>query len=110
MFVRELVDGQDIAQVLLVRERELRVNGEGGEYLRLLLGDRTGAVPAFVKEHVPDLSPLCEAGAAVAVAGRYERRELAVRSLRRAEAHEYDLADLLDGPPRPVRQMEQGLR
>jgi 3'-5' exoribonuclease len=113
MFVRELVDGQDIAQVLLVRERELRVSGEGGEYLRLMLGDRTGAVAAVVKEHVPELAPLCEAGAPVAVEGRYAihpRPELTLRSLRAAEAHEYDLADLLDGPPRPVRQMEQALR
>jgi 3'-5' exoribonuclease len=113
MFVRELVDGQDIAQVLLVRERELHVNGEGGEVLRLMLGDRTGAVAAVVKEHVPELAPLCEAGAPVAVEGRYvvhPRPELTLRSLRPAEAHEYDLADLLDGPPRPVRQMEQALR
>jgi 3'-5' exoribonuclease len=113
MFVRELVDGQEIAQVLLVRERELRVNGEGGEYLRLMLGDRTGAVAAVVKEHVPELAPLCETGAPVAVEGRYvvdPRPELALRSLRAAQAHEYDLEDLLDGPLRPVRQMEQSLR
>ena len=115
MFVRELVDGQDIAQVLLVRERELRVGGDGGEYLRLMLGDRTGAVAAVVKEHVPDLAPLCEAGAPVAVEGRYAVHprygpELTLRSLRRAEAHEYDLADLVDGPARPVRHMEQALR
>jgi 3'-5' exoribonuclease len=110
MFVRELVDGQDIAQVLLVRERELRVNGEGGEYLRLLLGDRTGAVPAIVKEHVPEVVPLCEAGAPVAVEGRFAAAELKVFRLRRPAADEYDLADLVDGPPRPARQMEQALR
>ena len=95
MFVRELVDGQDIEQVLLVRERELRSNGDG-EYLRLTLGDRTGAVVALVREHVSELVPVCEAGAPVAVAGRYAVHprygpELAVRSLRAAEAHEYDL-------------------
>ncbi len=113
MFVRELVDGQDLEQVLLVRERELRATGEG-EYLRLLLGDRTGAVVALVREHVSELVPVCETGAPVAIAGRYAVRphgpELKVRSLRAAEAHEYDLDDLLDGPPRPVRQMEQALR
>jgi 3'-5' exoribonuclease len=113
MFVRELVDGQDLEQVLLVRERELRSNGEG-EYLRLVLGDRTGAVVALVREHVSDLVPVCEAGAPVAIAGRYAVHphgpELTVRSLRAAERHEYDLDDLLDGPPRPVRQMEQALR
>jgi 3'-5' exoribonuclease len=113
MFVRELVDGQDIEQVLLVRERELRSNGDG-EYLRLLLGDRTGAVVALVREHVSELVPVCEVGAPVAIAGRYAVHphgpELTVRTLRAAEADEYDLDDLLDGPPRPVRQMEQALR
>ncbi len=114
MLVRELVDGQDIEQVLLVRERELRSNGDG-EYLRLMLGDRTGAVVALVREHVSELVPVCEAGAPVAVNGRYAVHprygpELAVRSLRPAEAHEYQLDDLLDGPPRPVAHMEQALR
>jgi 3'-5' exoribonuclease len=114
MFVRELVDGQDIEQVLLVRERELRSNGDG-EYLRLTLGDRTGAVVALVREHVSELVRVCEAGMPVAVAGRFSVHarhgpELAVRSLRAAEGHEYALDDLLDGPPRPVRHMEQALR
>ena len=114
MLVARLVDGQDIEQVLLVRERELRSNGEG-EYLRLTLGDRTGAVVALVREHVSELVPVCEAGAPVAIVGRYGVHprygpELTVRSLRAADAHEYDLADLLDGPPRPVRHMEQALR
>ena len=88
MFVRELVDGQDIEQVLLVRERELRSNGDG-EYLRLTLGDRTGAVVALVREQVSELVPVCEAGTPVAVSGRYSVHarygpELAVRSLRAA--------------------------
>jgi 3'-5' exoribonuclease len=113
MLVRELVDGQDIEQVLLVRERELRSNGDG-EYLRLMLGDRTGAVVALVREHVSELVPVCEAGTPVAVSGRYSVHsrgpELAIRSLRAAEAHEYELDDLLDGPPRPVAHMEQALR
>ena len=45
----------------------------------------------------------------MAVAGRYAVHprygpELAVRvAAARPSAHEYDLADLLDGPPRPVR-------
>jgi 3'-5' exoribonuclease len=114
MLVRELVDGQDIEQVLLVRERELRSNGDG-EYLRLMLGDRTGAVVALVREHVSELVPVCEAGTPVAVSGRYAVHprygpEVAVRTLRPAEAHEYELEELLDGPPRPVEHMEQALR
>jgi 3'-5' exoribonuclease len=101
MFVRQLVDGQDIAQVLLVRERD---------GLRLVLGDRTGSVAAVIPQRADELTPLCEPGAPVAVEGRYAHGELTLRSLRRAEPHEYDLADLVDGPVRPVQQMDQALR
>jgi 3'-5' exoribonuclease len=103
MFVRELADGQDIDQVLLVRSREL----PGSEYVRLSLGDRTGAVEALVSaEH----AAVCEVGACVFVSARHSEGRLTVRSLRRAEPHEYDLAELVDGPPRSVRQMEEALR
>jgi 3'-5' exoribonuclease len=103
MFVRELADGQDIDQVLLVRSRELH----GSESLRLSLGDRTGSVEALVRaEH----AAACETGACVFVSGRHADGRVTVRSLRPAEPHEYDMADLLDGPARSVRQLEEALR
>jgi 3'-5' exoribonuclease len=115
MFVRELVDGQDLEKVLLVRASELRSKRDGSEYLRLSLGDRTGAVVAIVREYVHERASLCEPGRAVAVSGRFDVHprygpELTVHDLRRAEADEYDLADLLDGPPHPAEHMEAALR
>ena len=115
MFVRELVDGQDLEKVLLVRASEVRSKDDGSEYLRLSLGDRTGAVVAIVREYVHERAPLCEPGHAVAISGRFGVHprygpELTVRDLRRAEAEEYDLGDLLDGPPRSAQQMEAALR
>jgi 3'-5' exoribonuclease len=115
MFVRQLTDGQEIDQVLLVREREMRSKRDGGEYLRLVLGDRTGTVQAMVWEGVGDVSGCCEPGACVRVNGRYGVHQrygaqLSVRLLRAAEPHEYDLADLLDGPPRSAAGMEADLR
>ena len=38
------------------------------------------------------------------------RRPLALTALRPAEPEEYDLADLLDGPPQPVARLEADLR
>jgi 3'-5' exoribonuclease len=115
MFVRELVEGQELEKVLLVRASELRSKRDGAELLRLSLGDRTGAVTAIVREHARELEQLCEPGGCVAVSGRLELHprygpELAVHALRPAEPHEYDLSDLLDGPPRTVTQMEASLR
>jgi 3'-5' exoribonuclease len=115
MFVRELTDGQEIDQVLLVRERELRARRDGREFLRLVLGDRTGTVTAMVWEDVAERAGCCDAGACVRVTGRYgvhprHGAELTVSALRPAEDHEYALDDLLDGPPRDADRMEADLR
>jgi 3'-5' exoribonuclease len=115
MFVRELAEGQEIEQVLLVRERELRKRGDGSEYLKLSLGDRTGAVVGVASDGARGLETLCDPGACVYVSGRYELHprygaQITVRGLRPAEAHEYELDQLLDGPLRPVAGMEAALR
>jgi 3'-5' exoribonuclease len=115
MFVRELTDGLEIDQVLLVRERERRARRDGRELLRLTLGDRTGTVTAMVWEDVAEREAWCDAGACVRVAGRYgvhprHGAELTVSALRPAEDHEYELDDLLDGPPRDADRMETDLR
>jgi len=115
MLVRDLVDGQDIDLVLIVRERELRRRRDGGEYLKLGLSDRTGTVAAVVWEEVEALAPVCCTGAPVRVAGRFGVHprygpQVAVRALRAARPDEYDPRDLLDGPPRTAAQMEADLR
>ncbi len=50
MLLNELNDGMEIDQVLLVREVERRQRRDGGDYLRVQLGDRTGAVACMVWE------------------------------------------------------------
>jgi 3'-5' exoribonuclease len=115
MFVRELTDGQEIDQVLVVRERERRARRDGREFLRLVLGDRTGTVTAMIWEDVAEHAGRCDAGACVRVTGRYgvhprHGAELTVSALRPAEDHEYALDDLLDGPPRDADRMEADLR
>src|SRR3954471_20673788 len=90
MFVRELTDGQEIDQVLIVREGERRSRRDGREFLRLVLGDRTGTVTAMVWEDVAERAGCCDAGAHVRVTGRYgvhphRGAELTVSALRPAE-------------------------
>jgi 3'-5' exoribonuclease len=96
VFVRHLVDGQEIDQVLIVRERAKR----------LRLGDRTGTVVARPPEGAPEL----EVGVPVHVAGRFAGGELVLTALRPAAPHEYAAGDLVDGPPRSAAQMEADLR
>jgi 3'-5' exoribonuclease len=115
MRVREFIDGCDVAQPLVVRQAEVRRRRDGAEYLKLALGDRTGSVVAMVWDEVLEARELCQAGEIVHVSGRYSVHQrygpqLALQSLRSAAAGEYDIEDLVDGPPRSADQMETDLR
>ncbi len=111
----EFTDGTEIDQVLLVRDVERRTRRDGGDYLRLQLGDRTGAVSAMVWDELGPTQELAKQGEPVHVQGRYVRHQrfgpqINLRGLSRPAAGTYLLEDLLDGPARSVEQMEGDLR
>jgi 3'-5' exoribonuclease len=115
VFVREMSDGCEVDQVLMVREAELRRRRDGAEYLRLSLGDRTGAVGAVVWDAVSDCTAHARAGSPAHVAGRFTLHarygaQITVRLLGPAAEGTFALEDLLDGPPRGPVQMEAELR
>jgi 3'-5' exoribonuclease len=102
-FVRDLVDGQAVDSVFVVRDRNRRQKKNGDAFLKLQLGDVTGAVEAVVWDGVDEIAAAAEPGAVVRVAARYaiDGRYgacLTVRGLRGAEDGEYDLSELLEGP------------
>jgi 3'-5' exoribonuclease len=111
VLLNELTDGIEIDQVLLVREAERRQRRDGGEYLRLLLGDRTGAVPCMVWEELGEIEELVRPGTPVTVRGRYTVHprfgpQINLRGLAEALPDTYSLEDLHDGPLRGAEQME----
>jgi 3'-5' exoribonuclease len=115
MLLNELTDGAEIDQVLQVREAERRQRRDGGEYLRLQLGDRTGAVVCMVWDELAQVTELARAGQAVHVQGRYTVHprfgpQINLRGLREAREGSFDPADLRDGPARSVEQMEAEIR
>jgi 3'-5' exoribonuclease len=115
MQVRDFCEGCEVSQALLVREAECRSRRDGGEFLKLTLGDRTGSLPAVVWDGITELRELCVAGEVVFVTGRYNVHprfgpQLTIQGLRSAQAHEYAGDDLLDGPARTAEQMETDLR
>lgn len=115
MLVNELSDGTEIDQVLLVRASERRSRRDGGDYLRMQLGDRTGAVVAMVWEDIADTERLAPPGTPVHVNGRYTVHprfgpQINLRSLSTADPESFSLDDLLDGPTRSPEQMEADLR
>jgi 3'-5' exoribonuclease len=103
MRVREFADGCRVAQALLVRGVEPTT---GNGHVKLLLGDRTGTVPAHVARAAGHkLHP----GDIVFVTGTLAGAELTVHSLRAARDGEYAPDDLHDGPARDLKQMESDL-
>ena len=115
VLVRHLEHGSEVDQVLMVREAERRPRRDGSELLRLTLADRTGAVVAVVRDDVVRALELCRAGSPVHVQGRFEVHQrwgaqIAIRALRPAVDGTFDPADLRDGPPREISQMEADLR
>jgi 3'-5' exoribonuclease len=113
--VSELTDGIEIDWVLMVRESERRSRRDGGDYLRLRLGDRTGSVVAMVWEELVEVERLAPAGSPVHVSGRYVVHprfgpQINIHSLAAAQDGSYSPADLLDGPARGPEQMEADLR
>jgi 3'-5' exoribonuclease len=115
MFVREFTDGEDIDQVLIVREVERRRKRDGEEFLKLQIGDRTGIVSAMIWDGVTELADVVRAGEAVRVAGRYACHprygpQITIRALAPAPEGSFSLDDLLDGPPRAAEHMESDLR
>jgi 3'-5' exoribonuclease len=115
VLLNELTDGLEIDQVLLVREVERRQRRDGGDYLRLQLGDRTGAVACMVWDALAEVEELARAGAPVRVSGRYTVHprfgpQINLRGLAEAAPGSFEEADLLDGPARGVEQMEGEIR
>ena len=115
MLVRDFEHAAEVDQVLGVRQAERRQRRDGGEFLKLSLGDRTGAVVAVVREDVARALELCRAGRPVHVQGRYEVHQrwgaqITILGLRPAVDGTFEPADLQDGPPREVGQMESDFR
>jgi 3'-5' exoribonuclease len=115
MLVRDFQDGLEVDQVLLVRGAEARSKRDGGEFLRLTLADRTGAVVAMVWDDVDRTRALCPAGAPIHVRGRFRMHprfgpQIDLAGLREPEPGTFNPGELLDGPPQPAERMEADLR
>jgi 3'-5' exoribonuclease len=112
-FVRDLAEGQAVESVFMVRERAVRQKRNGESFLKLSLGDVTGAVDGVVWDCVEEIAAVAVPGAVVRAAGEFSTgrygRCITVRALRPAAEGEYDLADLLEGPSVPYAQLAADL-
>src|SRR5688572_24377758 len=89
VFVRDLEDGQRVVAAFVVRGRERRQKKDGGEWLQLMLADRTGRVPGKMWEEIDQAFDACAPGSIVMVDGRFGVHErygtsITIRAVRSA--------------------------
>src|SRR5256885_5088433 len=115
IFVRDLADGQPVESPFVVRDRVRRQRKSGDEFLKLQLGDVTGAVEAVVWDNVTEACEVSAPGRGVLVTGTHSVDQrygpcITVRQIREAATHEYDPAELMEGPSVALDQMKDRLR
>ncbi len=109
-FVRDLADGQAVDSVFEVRELNRRQKKNGEPFLKLQLGDVTGAIEGVAWDSVDEIAAIAAPGSAVHVSGRFSQDSrygacITVRGVRAPETSEYEPADLLESAPIPFEQM-----
>src|SRR5262249_14323825 len=93
--LRELSDGDQITGAFVVRERERRQKRNGEDFLRVVLADKTGTVPAIAWDAVAECFECCAPGSIVIVRGSFAihpqfGRQIKLAAVRPAGPGEYD--------------------
>jgi 3'-5' exoribonuclease len=111
IFVADLgkFENQPIVSYFAVTTRQLRSRKDGGQYLALTLGDRTGQVESRMWENFTDSVSTFDEGDVVKVRGevcRYNGKvQINLEKLRLANAEEFELADYVPRTQHDVEQM-----
>src|SRR5919106_4965973 len=113
--VRDLADGDAVSGAFAVRERELRQRRDGGEWLRLVISDRTGPMEAGAWDGVGDCFEAASPGTVVELRGRFGVHpkygpKVTIEELRPAREGEYESGEIAEGPPVPAERLETDLR
>jgi 3'-5' exoribonuclease len=111
----DLEDGQRVAGVYAVRQRELRRKRNGEAWLRLVLGDAGGACEAVSWEDAEERFALAASGTPVFVTGVFEVSErwggkVKISELREATPEEYSVEDLTAESEVSFDRLESDLR
>jgi 3'-5' exoribonuclease len=114
-FITDLADGQLVASLFLVREKEVRTSQRTGtSWLHLELADRTGTIPAKMWENYASLAATFECDDVVQIRGRVKlyngRKELALEQIVPALERDYDLGDFLPHTKYDVEKLYGELR
>jgi 3'-5' exoribonuclease len=115
VFLSDLADGDGVSTAFAVRERSRLSRRNGDDFVKLILGDRTGTVEAVAWEEVDECFECSEPGAIVWVEGRFTIHarygpKITIDAIRSATAGEYGETDLVESSPIPIDLLETDLR
>jgi 3'-5' exoribonuclease len=115
VLLRELSDGDEVCGAFVVRERERRQKRNGEHYLRVVLADKTGTVPAVAWDAVAECFEVCAPGSVVLVSGSFSIHaqfgpQIKLAAVRLAGPGEYAAEQLAEGPARAIELLEADLR
>ncbi len=113
--VRDLADGDTVAGIFAVRERQRLTKKNGEDFIKLIVGDRTGTVEAVAWEEVEACFEAAAPGAIVHLEGRHKLHpqygpSITITAIRAAEAAEFDPDEIAEGPQADVERLERDLR
>jgi 3'-5' exoribonuclease len=113
-YVQRFADGDNIEEVLLVTEKQLRANRNGNLYLQLELRDRTGSISARMWNAGEPLFKSFDEGDFLLVKGKVQlfqgALQMILSHLERVEAEKVDLADFLPHTEKDVSKLLERLR
>lgn len=109
-YVSDLKDGQAVASLFLVREKEIRTSPRTGtSWLQLELADRTGTIPAKMWDNFSAIAATFEQDDVVQIRGRVKtyngQRELTLEQIIPAAERDYDLGDFLPHTKQDVEKL-----
>jgi 3'-5' exoribonuclease len=113
-FVEDLADGENVDEVYLVGDKQLRANRNGNLYLQLQVRDRTGSMDARLWNAGEGLFRSFDTGDFVEVRGKVQlfqgSLQMVLNTLERVGPERVDLADFLPHTDKDVAKLQQQLR
>jgi 3'-5' exoribonuclease len=113
-FIKQLADGDNIEEVYLVVERQLRANRNGNLYLQMELRDRTGSMSARLWNAGEPLFRSFDEGDFLLVKGKVQlfqgALQMILSHLDKVETEKVELSDFLPHTEQDVSKLYERLR
>src|SRR6516162_1946255 len=112
--VQSLADGDNVEEVYLVMDKQLRANRNGNLFIQLELRDRTGAISARLWNAGEHLFRSFEEGDFLRIRGKVQlfqgALQIILSNVERTEADRVDMTDFLPHTEHDVSKLYERLR